>query len=418
MARKARHSALESRSARLRLAPRFAPYSGPTLARGIKLLYRRNKTNGAWIVKAADGHGKYWTKGFAVADDFEDGDGKTILTFYQAQDAAKQLARHGEAPSDEAPITVDRALSDYARDLEARGASSFNADYPRKHLTSTLLSKPVALLSQRELRTWRDGLLDTLKPSSVNRLIKVLATALTQAAEHDHRIKNQKAWAIGLAVLPDTHTPRNVVLSDAKVREFVSAAYAHDPALGLLVDTLAVTGARPSQAIRLRAIDLHGGAKPKLMMPKSGKGGGRNRIQRKLQTYSVPITPALATKLKAAAKGRDSDAPLLLRGDDQPWSDNPSNDYREDIRAVIAGIGLDPTVTTIYSLRHSSVVRHLLANVPIRIIASTHNTSVAEIERTYSAHIAEYSDEVSRGALLHHDERPAKAKVIPIGTAR
>ena len=84
MARKARHSTIESRSARLRLAVRFAPYSGPTLARGIKLLYRRNKTNGAWIVKAADGHGKYWTKAFAVADDVEDSDGKAILSFYEA----------------------------------------------------------------------------------------------------------------------------------------------------------------------------------------------------------------------------------------------------------------------------------------------------------------------------------------------
>jgi hypothetical protein len=48
------------------------------------LLYRRNKTNGSWIVKASDGHGAYWTKAFAQADDFDDSDGKTVLTFYEA----------------------------------------------------------------------------------------------------------------------------------------------------------------------------------------------------------------------------------------------------------------------------------------------------------------------------------------------
>jgi hypothetical protein len=110
MARKSRHSALESRSARLRLAPRFAPYSGPTLARGIKLLYRRNQTAGTWIVKAADGHGKYWTKALGVADDFEDSDGKNVLTFYEAQDDAKKLARYGDAPAADAPVTVAGAL--------------------------------------------------------------------------------------------------------------------------------------------------------------------------------------------------------------------------------------------------------------------------------------------------------------------
>jgi len=69
MARKVSFSALESRSARLRLKIRRLPYSGPSLARGISLMYRRNKTNGTWVLKASDGSGAYWTKGFALADD-------------------------------------------------------------------------------------------------------------------------------------------------------------------------------------------------------------------------------------------------------------------------------------------------------------------------------------------------------------
>src|SRR6476619_6613749 len=95
MARKVSFSALESRSARLRLKIRRRPYSGPSLARGISLMYRRIKTNGTWVLKVSDGHGAYWTKGFALADDFEDADGKTVLTFHQAQELAKKLARGG-----------------------------------------------------------------------------------------------------------------------------------------------------------------------------------------------------------------------------------------------------------------------------------------------------------------------------------
>jgi len=75
MARKVRHSALESRNARLRLEIRRRPYNGPSLARGISLMYRRNGTSGSWVLKASDGHGAYWTKAFALADDYEDSDG-------------------------------------------------------------------------------------------------------------------------------------------------------------------------------------------------------------------------------------------------------------------------------------------------------------------------------------------------------
>ena len=55
MARKVSFSALESRSARLRLKIRRRPYGGPSLARGIGLMYRRNKTNGTWVLKSSDG---------------------------------------------------------------------------------------------------------------------------------------------------------------------------------------------------------------------------------------------------------------------------------------------------------------------------------------------------------------------------
>ncbi|WP_249790778.1 hypothetical protein [Bradyrhizobium sp. SRL28] len=116
MARKVRYDAFESRTARLnKFKIRRRPYSGPSLARGILLMYRRNKTNGTWVLKASDGHGGYWTKAVALADDYEDADGKAVLTYDQARDAAKQLARGEDGSADSAPITIDGALKDYKR---------------------------------------------------------------------------------------------------------------------------------------------------------------------------------------------------------------------------------------------------------------------------------------------------------------
>jgi integrase len=404
MARKVRYSALESRSARLKLQVRRRPYPGPSLARGVSLLYRRNGTNGTWVLKASDGHGAYWTKGFALADDFEDSDGKSVLTFYEAQDAAKRLARGEDGSADTAPITIDVALKDYKRDLISRNANPYNAESPRVHLTKVLLAKPVQLLNAHELKKWRDGLLGKIAPATVNRVCRCLCAALELARQHNERIQNRQAWEVGLAGLPDAQEARNVILSDEKVRNFVTAAYAHDPKLGLLVDVLAVTGARPSQAVRLRIEDLHDHpARPKLMMPKSAKGGGRNRSQKKAERYSVPITVQLAAKLRDSAKGRANDAPLLTQGDGSAWGDNPGQRYHRQIDKIVTEIGLDPAVVTIYALRHSSIVRMLLQNVPIRLVASLHNTSVNMIERAYSKYITEHSDDISRKALLQHE---------------
>jgi integrase len=404
MARKVRHSALESRSARLRLQIRRRPYSGPSLARGISLMYRRNRTNGTWVLKSSDGHGAYWTKAFALADDFEDSDCKNVLTFYEAQDAAKRLAR-GKDGSDTLLISVNSALDDYKRDLESRSANPYNADWPRLHLTKVLLAKPVALLTAAELKKWRDGLLDKIGPATITRLCRCLGAALELAAQHDDRIQNRSAWEVGLASLPDAQVARNVIISDDKVREFVSVAYALDDGFGLLTDVLAITGARPSQAVRLTVEDLHDHpVRPKLMLPKSGKGGGKNRARKKSERYSVPITGQLAGRLRAAAKGRSDDAPLLLQSGGSPWDKNPGQYYYRLVGKVVTAIGLDSDVVTIYALRHSSIVRMLLQNVPIRLVASLHNTSVGMIEKTYSKYITEHSDDISRKALLKHEE--------------
>ena len=151
------------------------------------------------------------------------------------------------------------------------------------------------------------------------------------------------------------------------------------------------------------------------MMPKSAKGGGRNRSQKKIERYSVPITVQLAAKLKAAAKGRADDAPLLLQ------SDGSALGQQSRARAIIAkstrssppSVSIPPTVT-MYALRHSSIVRMLLRNVPIRLVASLHNTSVAMIEKHYSRYITEHSiDDITRAGLLS-ESMPATDNVVAL----
>jgi integrase len=413
MARRPRAARLETRTARLKLKVRKKPHDFTAIAPGIALGYRRCISAGRWIVKVADGHGGHWTKVVAIADDHEDADGEHILTWWQAQDKARALAR-GKDAGGARPATVSEALADYERDLLARSASPFNARRVRTLLSPSMLAKPVALLMARELKHLRDEMVAKgAKPASVNRDLKGLKAALNLAAAHDPRITNPAAWRTGLAALPDAHTARNVILTDDQVRALIATAYGENDALGLLVETAAVTGARVSQLARLEVADLQPDrADPRLMMPSSRKGRGHKKITRR----PVPITADLAAKLSRAAGNRAPTEPLLTRADGKPWQ--PANeDYRRPVISAVARAGLDPATVTLYALRHSSIVRALLAGVPTRVVAVQHDTSVAMLERTYSAFIADHSDAVGRRGLLN-TAQPVAANVVALPGGR
>jgi hypothetical protein len=71
-----------------------------------------------------------------------------------------------------------------------------------------------------------------------------------------------------------------------------------------------------------------------------------------------------------------------------------------------------------YALRHASIVRQWLANVPIRVVAVHHDTSVAMIEKTYSKHLDDPTDTLTRPTLLDTASatEPGPANVAPIQT--
>jgi integrase len=394
MARRIRSYNLETRTARLKLDVRKKPYTAQ-IAPGIQLAYRRNKGAGVWSVKAPFG-----LKKFAIADDLEDGNSESVMTYWQALDKARTLARAGEGSSD-ALITFGEAVDNYEADLVARGAQKDNATQIRRNLTDTLAAKPVALLTAKELRTWRNAIVKRgLKPSSADRVAKVTKAALYLAASDDPRITNGGAWKEGLKRLPDGDSgARNVILSDATVRAVVHACYQDTLELGVFIDTLAETGARESQVLRAEVVDLlDDPIAPRLMMPSSRKG--RNR---KIGRKPLPISPRLAAVLRQAAVGRAPHARLL----------DKIRNISERLRTAIKHLNLDPGIVP-YSLRHSSIVRMLLNGVPTRVVASHHDTSVEMIEKHYSRYITDVSDTLTRRTLLDFAPPAAADNVVSI----
>jgi integrase len=360
------------------------------------LFYRTKEGRQRWFTIGK--HGSPWTPDMARDEAL-----RFRINIKDGADPAadKQANRKAATVGDD---TISAALDRYKTDLESRGGDPDNVARVRAHLPDTLAKKKVGALVKADLTAWRHDLMAKLQPASVDRTMTALRAALNLAAEDDDRITNRKAWEDGLRAIGGAGESRNIILSDQDVRAVVGAAYRDSEEFGLLVELAAVTGGRPSQLLRLRGEDVQADftviidpdtktkkRQPRLMMPVSRKGHGKKEITHR----PVPISESLAERLR----GREG--ALLLRPDGLTW-DNTNLPRRFD--GAIKGVKLNPTPSTakvtIYALRHTSIVRQLLANVPIRVVATLHDTSVAMIERNYSKYIADHADDLTRPTLL------------------
>ena len=220
MARRLRKPSLENRTQRLKLEPRAKPYWF-TVAPGISLGYRAGPCS--WNVRAADGKGSNWIKSLVLPTTTKT---PTAPTCWISGRLATRPGnwRAAAMPTPAGQQRLSEALDDYAADLSVRGGRSTNATHPRYHLTPSLLARPVSLLTVKELRNWRNGLVKLMKASSVNRVCKALKACFNLAAEHDDRITNNKTWRIALAAIPEADdTESNLVLTDAQRRDVIAA---------------------------------------------------------------------------------------------------------------------------------------------------------------------------------------------------
>src|SRR5262249_31796337 len=116
LVRAARHSSLETRTARARLPTRRTPYFAK-IAKGLRLGYYRGAVSGSWVASFYRGPKGYDTEAIGAADDTTDADGVTVFDYWQAQDCARKWAERQRLIAAgiirSGPYTVAHAISDY-----------------------------------------------------------------------------------------------------------------------------------------------------------------------------------------------------------------------------------------------------------------------------------------------------------------
>ncbi|MDI1296218.1 MAG: tyrosine-type recombinase/integrase [bacterium] len=355
------------------------------------------------------------------ADDELPADGNRVLSWKDAFAKAMkwvELYKNGNVVLD-LDVTVTKAVNQYILKRDARRAAqagrAVRSDASYKLTRHVLEDRKIASvllrdLTEGDLLGWQRRLAKQ-HASSVQRIANDLKAALNAAGvEYRKMLPGDFPITIkhGLSVEAPTTTKsparENQILSDDQVRSIVITAMAIDEDFGRLVLFLAATGARFAQVRRMVVADVQL-EQARVMIPQSFKGK-----KKECQYIRVAVGQDVLGVLRQATDGRPADAPLFerwfvrqvnvvtweryARG---PWS--IPTEMTRNWKKAIAAAGLGPT-TIPYALRHSSIVRGLRQNLPIRLVAALHDTSVAMIERHYARWITDGLDDMVARAVV------------------
>jgi integrase len=415
MARTVRDTNLEKPTARARLAPRGKPY-WRVLESGLHLGYRRTKTGGgSWTARRFLGEGKYAERGLGLADDLQEADGATVLTFSDAQGKARvwwkaaERAELGLAPVD-GPYTVRKALDTYFADRERRGSKGLAKDRAaaRARILPALGDVELAKLTTKRIRDWHTGLATAPKlvrssrivkkaqkrravdakdadavrarRATANRTLTVLKAALNHAF-HDGRIVTDEAWR---KVKPFREADAPVVhfLSEDECRRMVIAC---DGAFRSLVRAALLSGCRYGELTRMRARDFN--AEVGTITVRESKSGKPRHVALTDEGQS------LFAELTAGQTGRE---PIFIRDDGKAWG--PSHQQRP-LDAASARAKIEPAAT-FHILRHTYASALAMRGVPMGVIAAQLGHSDTRMTEKHYAHLSpNYVAETVRAAL-------------------
>ncbi len=220
MARTKDDSDLKSRTSRAKLSKRKAPY-WMSMEKGRRLGYYKGAKGGNWLAWFYDPSADPPTlqKALGAADDFSEPDGKMVLSFSQAQEAAREWFKEAyhEATGERVstgPYTVGDAIQAYVDDRKKKGAKTANrieGDLNR-HVIPHLGKVALGKLTQKRIEEWRDKVAASptyragvkgktpetedeirARKETTNRVLKNFKAALN-LAYRDKRIATKAGW--------------------------------------------------------------------------------------------------------------------------------------------------------------------------------------------------------------------------------
>ena len=332
MARAPRTSKLETRTSRLKLAQRARHFV--TIGDGLALAYRRTERGfGTWQARLWDGE-RYHYRNLGVADDYQDANGVDLLTFYQAQSAAKLVADEAKANAGivRVPLTVGQAAENYLEWFRVHRKSVAATETALKaHILPKWGASNIADLRTEQIRAWHTSLASKparkrtklgariayreppaddgakrSRKSTANRILTIFKALLNKAYEDD-LVASNEAWK-KVKPFEDVDEPVVRFLKPQEAKRLLNACVAD---LRALVNGALATGARYSELAGAMVADYSPDACSLFIRPsKSGKG------------RHVPLANEGNSHFANQCIGKKGNELIFTRADGSAWGKN------------------------------------------------------------------------------------------------
>jgi integrase len=424
MPRKVRDANLETRTARSRLPVRHKPVYR-LVEPGLHLGYRKLPNGpGTWIARRYSGQGRYAVENLrttdgeiVLADDYEDADGHRVMTFAQAQRAARGPRRATGG------LTVGEVVAQYLAYLDSDGRSRQAVQDARYKLEAHVLPRlgnvKIAALSADRLRHWRDGLASTAarvrtrqgepqrhreaadsedgrraRKASINRVATVLRAALNHAFQ-DGKIESDAAWR-KVRPFKQVEAARLQYLTVAESRRLINAS---DPDFRLLVQAALATGCRYGELARLTVADFNDTAGT-IAIRRSKSGKARH----------VVLTDEGTRLFATLAAGRSGSEVLLRKSSGKPWG---IGHQKRPMREACSVAKIVPAIS-FHILRHTWASLAVMGGVSLMVVARNLGHVDSRMVEKHYGHLAPsyVADEIRKGAPTFGFRRDQKVATL------
>ncbi len=401
MARRVKDAQLDTRSARERLAPKHEPY-WRLISEGRHIGYRKGKVKrgktpkGKWIARAYTTNGyRKWVLG--EADDIADADGKNVLTFAQAQEAAHERFKSLTAGNVAAgPYTVKAAIEGYMADYTARsGKGTSRYEYfVNAHILPNLGDIEVSDLTLERITRWHRGLARTparlrtrkgapqnyrevsddpdaqrRRRATANRVLAILKAGLNFALAQGKVQCDGRAWREARP-FKGVDAAKIRYLKDDEVTRLVNAC---QPDLRQIVTAALLTGSRYGELTRVRVEDFDSDAR---ILHVTEAKGGRPRVN-----Y---LTDEGVRFFENATFGKEHGDLIFRKASGTKWKH--ANQFRP-LKEACEAAYIRPAVS-FHVLRHTHGSRLAMKGVPMAVIAAQLGHADTRMTERHYAHLS------------------------------
>jgi integrase len=411
---------LETRSGRMKIKPGPSAYWRPIVG-SLALGYQRRHSgqSGRWIVRAYLGDERYRkTPLGALADDYSDSNGDTVLNYAEAVERVRQSYHQTGHDSPLSVLTIADAMAEYITWLKTHKASGRDAELRAAKLILPKLGKiRLSDLTTRQIIAWRDAL--AAQPAmlrsrpgaeqnyraapksaderrgrraTVNRTWTTLRAALNMAFRNGH-VGKDIAWK-RVTPFKEVTAARPGYLTPEQAMRLVNAA---DPDFRLLVRGALETGCRFGELAAVKVRDFEGG---KLYVAKSKSGHPR----------SVVLSDAGAAFFTSITVGRDPDA-LIFQRQGRQWQ---KSEQGRPMREACQHAGITPAMA-FHGLRHTWASLAVMNAMPMLIVArNLGHADTRMVERHYGHLAPSFIDKAIKEHAPDFGFEPPSAKVRPL----